>query len=73
MIDRSVEGGARASRRPRLGVAGGVGCALCWWRLRDPHQGRLSDFLLVAFEGLTTTVQSVATVLDGPVQDQAAL
>jgi hypothetical protein len=23
MIDRSVEGGARASRRPRLGVAGG--------------------------------------------------
>jgi hypothetical protein len=28
---------------------------------------------LAAFEGLTTTVQPVATVLYGPVQDQAAL
>jgi hypothetical protein len=36
-------------------------------------KGRLSDSLLTAFEGLTTTVQPVATVLYGPVQDQAAL
>ena len=36
-------------------------------------KGRLSDSLLAAFEGLTTTVQPVATVLHGPVQDQAAL
>jgi hypothetical protein len=36
-------------------------------------KGRLSDSLLAAFEGLTTTVQPVATVLYGPVQDQAAL
>jgi hypothetical protein len=36
-------------------------------------KGRLSDALLAAFEGLTTTVQPVATVLYGPVQDQAAL
>jgi hypothetical protein len=36
-------------------------------------KGRLSDALLAAFEGLTTTVQPVATVLHGPVQDQAAL
>jgi hypothetical protein len=28
---------------------------------------------LAAFEGLTTTVQPVATVLYGPVQEQAAL
>jgi hypothetical protein len=47
--------------------------ALCWWRLRAPQQGRLSDSRLVAFEGLRTTVQSVATVLYGPVQGQAAL
>jgi hypothetical protein len=31
-------------------------------------KGRLSDSLLAAFEGLTTTVQPVATVLHGPVQ-----
>ena len=36
-------------------------------------KGRLSDSLLAAFEGLMTTVQPVATVLHGPVQDQAAL
>jgi hypothetical protein len=54
-------------------MAGGAGHGPCWWRLRDPHQGRLSDALLAAFEGLTTTVQPVATVLYGPVQDQAAL
>jgi hypothetical protein len=36
-------------------------------------KGRLSDSLLAAFEGLTTTVQPVETVLHGPVQDQAAL
>jgi hypothetical protein len=33
-------------------------------------KGRLSDSLLAAFEGLTTTVQPVETVLYGPVQDQ---
>ena len=36
-------------------------------------KGRLSDALLAAFEGLTTTVQPVETVLYGPVQDQATL
>ena len=36
-------------------------------------KGRLSDSLLAAFEGLTTTVQPAETVLYGPVQDQAAL
>jgi hypothetical protein len=36
-------------------------------------KGRLSDSLLAAFEGLTTTEQPVETVLYGPVQDQAAL
>ena len=36
-------------------------------------KGRLSDSLLTAFEGLTTTAQPVETVLYGPVQDQAAL
>ena len=46
--------------------------ALCRGRPRAPHQGRLRDSLLVAFEGLRTTVPSVATVLSGPVQDQAA-
>jgi FixJ family two-component response regulator len=45
--------------------------ALCWGRPRAPHEGRLRDSLLVAFEGLRTTVPSVATVLSGPVQDQA--
>jgi len=47
--------------------------ALCWGRPRAPHGGCLRDSLLVAFEGLRTTVPSVATVLSGPVQDQAAL
>jgi hypothetical protein len=36
-------------------------------------KGCLSDAQLAAFEDLTTTVQPVATVLYGPVQDQAAL
>jgi hypothetical protein len=36
-------------------------------------KGRLSDSLLAAFEGLTTTVEPVETVLPGPVPDQAAL
>jgi hypothetical protein len=36
-------------------------------------KGRLSDRLLAAFEGLTTTVQPVETVLHGPVQDPGAL
>ena len=36
-------------------------------------KGRPSDSMLAAFEGLTTTVQPVETVLYGPVQDQAAL
>ena len=36
-------------------------------------KGRLSDSLLAAFEGVTTTEQPVETVLYGPVQDQAAL
>ena len=54
-------------------MAGGARHGPCWWRLRDPHPGPLSDALLTAFEGVTTTVQPVATVLYGPVQDQAAL
>jgi hypothetical protein len=36
-------------------------------------RSRLSDSLLAAIEGLTTTVQPVGTVLYGLVQDQAAL
>jgi hypothetical protein len=36
-------------------------------------KGRLSDSVLAGFEGLTTTVQPVETVLYGSVQDQAAL
>ena len=64
-LDRPDEGAARAAPRPRLGVAGGAGHGPCWWRLRAPQQGRLSDSRLVAFEGLRTTVQSVATVLSG--------
>jgi hypothetical protein len=71
---RPVGRGRRQSITPTAAGRGRrVGCARCWWRRRDPHQGRLSDSRLVAFEGLTTTVQSVATVLCGPVQDQAAL
>jgi hypothetical protein len=60
---------ARAPRRPDRGwtwqeepamaLAGGD----CEIRIK----GRLSDSLLAAFEGLTTTVQPVATVLHGPV------
>jgi hypothetical protein len=36
-------------------------------------KGRVSDELLGAFEGMDATVQSVETVLRGPVIDQAAL
>jgi hypothetical protein len=35
--------------------------------------GRLSDSVVAAFEGLTATVQPVETVLHGPVQDQSSL
>jgi hypothetical protein len=38
-LDRPDEGAARASPRPRLGVAGGAGHGPCWWRLRAPQQG----------------------------------
>jgi hypothetical protein len=73
MLDRPEEGGARASLQPRLDVGGGVGCALAGGDCEIRIKGRLSDSLLAAFEGLMTTVQPVATVLHGPVQDQAAL
>jgi hypothetical protein len=36
-------------------------------------KGRMSEQLLSAFEGMDATVQSVETVLRGPVLDQAAL
>ncbi len=36
-------------------------------------RGRVSEQLLTVFEGMDATVQSVETVLRGPVQDQAAL
>jgi hypothetical protein len=36
-------------------------------------KGRLTDSMLAAFEGLTATVEPGETVLQGPVQDQAAL
>jgi len=36
-------------------------------------KGRLSDSLLAAFEGLTTTIEPVETVLYGPVEDQSTL
>jgi hypothetical protein len=36
-------------------------------------KGRMSAQLLSAFEGMDATVQSVETVLRGPVVDQAAL
>ncbi len=36
-------------------------------------KGRVSDQLLGVFEGMDATVQSVETVLRGPVLDQAAL
>jgi hypothetical protein len=36
-------------------------------------KGRLSDSLLMAFEGLTATVEPVETVLHGPVPDQSPL
>jgi hypothetical protein len=36
-------------------------------------KGRLSDSLLMAFEGLTATVEPVETVLHGPVPDQSSL
>ncbi|MFI5003548.1 MAG: hypothetical protein ACHQE6_00910 [Solirubrobacterales bacterium] len=36
-------------------------------------KGRVSEQLLAVFEGMDATVQSVETVLRGPVRDQAAL
>jgi hypothetical protein len=36
-------------------------------------KGRVSEQLLSAFEGMDASVQSVETVLSGPVLDQAAL
>ncbi|HEY1689004.1 MAG TPA: hypothetical protein VGF95_09095 [Solirubrobacteraceae bacterium] len=36
-------------------------------------KGRVSEQVLTAFEGMDATVQSVETVLRGPVLDQAAL
>jgi len=36
-------------------------------------KGRMSEQLLSAFEGMSATVQSMETVLRGPVLDQAAL
>lgn len=36
-------------------------------------KGRLSEQLLSAFDGMDASVQSVETVLRGPVLDQAAL
>jgi hypothetical protein len=36
-------------------------------------RGRVSEQLLTVFEGMEATVQSVETVLRGPVRDQAAL
>lgn len=36
-------------------------------------RGRLSASLVAAFEGMRASVEPVATVLHGPVQDQAAL
>jgi hypothetical protein len=75
MIDQPEQGAARAPLQPDRG-----------WTWREESamapaggdyeiriKGRLSDSLLAAFEGLTTTVQPVETVLCGPVQDQAAL
>jgi hypothetical protein len=54
-------------------MAGGAAVALAGGDYEIRIKGRLSDALLAAFEGLTTTVQPVETVLHGPVQDQAAL
>ena len=36
-------------------------------------RGRLTDSLLAAFEGMRASVEPPETVLQGPVQDQAAL
>jgi hypothetical protein len=66
---------ARAPRRPDRGWTWQEepAIALAGGDYEIRIKGRLSDSLLAAFEGLTTTVQPVATVLYGPVQDQAAL
>jgi hypothetical protein len=74
--DRRPEAGsARASLRPDRGWTWQEGSAVPFasgdYEIRI--KGRLSDSLLAGFEGLTTTVQPVETVLYGPVQDQAAL
>jgi hypothetical protein len=74
-IDQPEAGAARASLRPDRGWMWQEGSAVPFaggdYEIRI--KGRLSDSLLAAFEGLTTTVQPVETVLYGPVQDQAAL
>jgi hypothetical protein len=36
-------------------------------------RGRVSDSLLSAFDGMTATASADATVLHGPISDQAAL
>jgi hypothetical protein len=36
-------------------------------------KGRVGDSLLLAFEGLTVTTESVETILHGPIPDQHAL
>jgi hypothetical protein len=75
MIDQPEQGTARAPRRPTAGWTWREesAMALAGGGYEIRIRGRLSDSLLAAFEGLTTTVQPVATVLYGPVQDQAAL
>jgi hypothetical protein len=72
MIDRSVEEAPEHHADRGWAWQEGRLCPLLVEPTRSAS-GRLSDSLLVAFEGLTTTVQPVATVLAGPVQDQAAL
>jgi hypothetical protein len=75
MIDQPEQEAARAPLRPDRGWTWQEEPAMA---LADGDyeiriKGRLSDSRLAAFEGLTTTVQPVETVLHGPVQDQAAL
>jgi hypothetical protein len=75
MIDRPGTGRRQGttSTRPRLDVAGGVGHGPCWWRLRDPHQAPPERLATGRLRGPDDHLEPVATVLYGPVQDQAAL
>jgi hypothetical protein len=57
--DRPDEGAARASPDRGWPWPQEPAMALCWGRPRAPHRGCLRDSLLVAFEGLRTTVPSV--------------